>query len=61
VYHDKLRYQPHQQSFLCADVADLIAVGGQAEEETAGFGFNRGFMDQLKDFDVPVSKDTVTS
>jgi len=51
VLHDKEGFQLPQQSFLCADVADLILPDN---EEVGGFGFGVGtfgFMDRLKDFD----------
>ena len=51
VLHDKDRYQIPQQSFLCADVADLILPDG-GDGGAFGFGVGTfGFMDILKEFE----------
>ena len=57
VLHDKRRYKPPQQSFLCAEVSDLI-LPDENDPGVHGFGFGFGvgtfgFMDPLKDFEAP--------
>ena len=60
VLHDKRRYTPPQQSFLCAEVSDLILPDDDdVGEYGLGFGFGVGtfgFMDPLKDFDRAAEK-----